>query len=708
MLPDIDKQIGDFLAKQAAVACEWLKNHEDIPIKTGTIHTGQGVLVSNQRSGANGTPTVQVFPIGDPRLSDERSGLKDKLIKAVTRPRAAKVVSHFKKLDDPNWGQFFVLKDVPTTVEDSIWEKLANNSESLSDKERNALDIVFFPEGSGILSFPVSILGSPIFSCYLNFKNPSTDISKHYDSLERNLRGPLSGFVTTAFIASLFVIGRGISEEMADSELNAQYRHLATLVAKLLFAKRAHVKGQPVLEIEDPLRSFADGVELELKSPSKTPVQRKVIARIFLPAYPVSDSDTSAESLDVQLLKPTIEFHMRHILAFMKEAAESRERLEERARLKEKTLLWDLTRPHLEEGLDLLRKSLLSFNRAESKMDRSNLPFLRLYDDAALNLLFVQDSCCYYDSSRKHGELREIKDDTYKEELKTIHDVDNLGHSYENTEDAWRAYARYVNVLSESQSLPFLKDPSDCDGCGSSTSKDRLWALKQLLHRTHTNELYDFSLVAHLALAMSGYRTSKPKLMFNGQNLDLRCSRSAKKNDMAEACLWRVLDNGVFYNKNSFLLKDHASGLQPLHLYAGDVTRKRPPVSATSFLNAMMQLLGSELRRQGRRKEAVCESVRITSTDPKEGSVTVEYECKGELGHEDLELGDNPEVHGFRGCIRMLSDSIGQSNGPQVLQMLDKEEISKAIKGTDYGWFAVGISKGQTNFIIRLNRKPVE
>lgn len=121
-----------------------------------------------------------------------------------------------------------------------------------------------------------------------------------------------------------------------------------------------------------------------------------------------------------------------------------------------------------------------------------------------------------------------------------------------------------------------------------------------------------------------------------------------------------------------------------------------------------MQLLGSELRRQGRRKEAVCESVRITSTDPKEGSVTVEYECKGELGHEDLELGDNPEVHGFRGCIRMLSDSIGQSNGPQVLQMLDKEEISKAIKGTDYGWFAVGISKGQTNFIIRLNRKPVE
>ncbi|WP_089724045.1 hypothetical protein [Candidatus Thiosymbion oneisti] len=716
MTPDIDKQVGDFLAKQAAFACDWLKNHENISIETGTIHTGQGVLVSNRRSGTDGTPTVQIFPIGDPRLPDECSGLKDELIKAVTRPRAADVVSHFKKLKDPewrqSWGRFVVLNRA--TVEDHIWDKLADDPEDLSDKERNALDVVFFSEGSKILSFPIPILGSPLFSCYLNFENPISLNREYYSSLEHDLRGPLSGFVTTIFIASLFVIGKNISEEMAGSELDVQYRHFATLVAKLLFAKRASVKEQPVLEVAEPLGSFKDGVELELRNPPES-LDQEPIARIFLPTYRVSDSDTSAASPGIQLLKPTIESQISSILAFMKEAAESRERIAEQAKQKEKTLLWDLTRPHLEKGLNSLRESLLYFNRAESKMDRSNFPFLRLYNDAALNLLFVQDSCCYYDPSGEHEGLREMKDKPYTEELKTIHSVNNLGDSYKSIEDVWKSYTGYLKVLSESQSLPFLNDTSNCPRCNSIPSdqlskrlSDRLWALKQLLHRTHTNELYDFSLVAHLVLAMSSYRSSKPELMFNGQKVDLQCSRPVKDNDTARVCLWRVLDNKVFHNEDSLPLKDQASGLQPLHLYAGDAKRERSSVSATSFLGAMMRLVGSELRKQGRKGEVVCNCVRITSTNPADGSVTVEYECQGELGHEDLELSDNPDVHGFRGCIRVLSDSVGQPNGPHILQVCDKEKIGDAIKGTHYGWFAVGISEGQTNFIIRLNRKPVK
>jgi hypothetical protein len=694
MEPQKTFDFSQYLAEQANIVCSWFRNQ--MPLKVGQNGESQlvpsrALLAFNRRQGDDSKPVSVVYLVSDDQDGGISEEAKQKLQNIISLPRSAHVVGHFseEKINgqNPVWGSPVFLGKVEAlreAVRNNLAIPSADNLDGPSDEVKNALDLLWFQASDGIVSFPVSVAGSPILTCYLPWQNPGDSFTDH-DIVDNNLRAPLASFMAANAVAWLSRIAKEVSFRDAGKPTEEQINELIHIAAELLFAKSATSNGVGLFSEAAPLTYFSDGAT----------IQGDTKWKIVLPSYKIDTGVFSNQTGDAGLLADVLSNHLQHLIHFMSEAAENRRKLTQQVGQAAKASLFDAIKDEFEKGMTDLRGALLRFSMAESHMDISNHSFLRIYRDANLHLMWRQDSSCYYDPNGESFGFEASAKEAHTQELRTIHDPSNPGNGYTSPIDALTAYGVAIECgLARPRKLHVFDE--FITRIDSAKAPLALKSLKQLFHRTHANALYDFSILAHLSLALDAHATQRPELKFNGERLEWHEDVSGQ----LRLSWWKIIET-----LNGEWLKEENDGTMRLLTFPGK--HPRPPVLATQFLGALMQLIGAELISvSGDAQRVVCQNLDVSSNN---AACDIAIHCAGAgFPNEAFDFSDSGALHGLRSCFMRLAHAVGQFNGPHRLRGVSLDQLETHLPDNPLGWFSIIETSEAPILSIRLKREPEE
>lgn len=697
-----------FLDRQAGIVCRWLRGRAAIGGLggMGSVVPSEGLVAFNVRCGDDFDPYTFVFPVKETLPGSRRGPVGSdlsRLVRLTRERRRSSKVKHFdrKLVQSGRWGSFTNLgltSELEATQNHEL-KALLTSDRTLEDDERNALDLLYFRPEDQILCYPVCVMGSPLVTCYHPLKGSgrgSDEEGALSSALQRELLGPLSSFVAINTLVALYFLGR---ETLKNAHTKQDWkRHFLNQVAGLLFAKRSSFEASAGRQVDEqlrleelpPLYAFDDGVELSIGREVLKEQQAQWSA--LLPSFPVGRDEKSSEAEDVPILVELIEGQIRTVVEFITDTVRAQEELRREVGSKSKAELFDKVRVDFETGMNRLREAAAAFNVAERRMDPSGQSFLRAYYESGLNLLFRKDASCWWCSTGDMFHFTSDETQANKECLFTIHEPDNVGYRYSASAiTAWSAYRKAIVAWARGRNFPFFDNL--LEAMDEKTAESWLAVLKQVLHRTQGGELYDVSLLAHTIMALCENEGDLPTLRVAETALDLGSGNSG----LNALLSWSDIETH---------LKEEADGRNPLmigdRVNVGEQGGTYP--DAVKFLGAWMGLVGAELVDKGGAERVKCREIAIV---PRTREVYLDVLCEGRLPVEKVDLRFNPEKHGLRSCLKILSEAVGQVNGPGFLGTVDSEEIDRTALSSAAGWFYVGVSleENRTRFRLKVNRR---
>ena len=707
---ELSKKLDNFFDGQAKLVCRWLAGRSEISFgDMGTKgHPNLGLVAFNRRHGPTSALTTFVHPVAA-RIPEDREVLcsdVDRLHDLTRMRRDASKVKHFEKelVEGENWGSFLDLGLVSELEKNCNLKEIWKSKNELSDSDRNHLDLLYFKPEHRIMSFPIPVLGCPLVTCYIPVAGEIPDDECVDGSLDSALKRPLSPFVAMSLLGSLSYLGKLISQ-VANPEWGTAFWEdlFLKLASQLFFAKNATLTRDgaqqqwfeaETMDARPPIYEFSDGVKLSLELPGK--VGEGFKWSCCLPSFRISGKRLSSEASDVQLVTELTLEQVSLNLHYIRESTENRRRIQEAAGKAKQVDLFRSMKQEFYEGLEGLRAATLHFRRAEASIDLSGSSFVRLFDDANLVLLFRTDSTCWYDPTGKAPGFEAESSETRVKGLITIHGPESGGRFYRTDKGeydaiaAWEAYrSALLAALEPTSSFEFYKGLPAADTMEE--AKNWLQALKLLLYRTHTGDLYDFSVIAHTFLAIDGHiaidgrRDARP--CFKVLNKDLR--ELGFRATLAGLLKWVPKD----------LLQEKASGGRPLRITG----HSDSSFAVLCFISGWMQLIGSELVHLGKPNQVTCSEISIVSD---ESALSCDVMCGGILPPAARDLSGDTGIHGLRSCLKRISNAVGQPNGPLFLNTLEPNTIDEISHCTDSGFFTIGMdsSSQKTRFRLKIRR----